>query len=262
MKAPLKAGGLTLADARRGGAVRALGRLARATLHTLHGMALMALLFPFLDQAGRQARIGWWSAGLLRALGVGFQRRGGVAPPVALVVANHVSWLDIAAIHVALPQARFVSKADVLQWPLLGRMIRAAGTLFIVRERKRDSLRVVSAMRDALTAGDTVAVFPEGTTGSGPLLLPFHGNLLQAAVLAGVPIQPVVLRFADAALRFSEAPLYVGDTTLAQSLWRVACARGLLVQVELLEAVLTDTTDRRELAFRLQQRIQACLAGG
>ena len=238
----------------------ALWRLARATLHVLHGMALMALRFPYLDRAGRERRIGWWSAGLLHALGVGLTVQGGPAPPVALVVANHVSWLDIAAVHAALPQARFVSKADVLKWPLLGWLIRGAGTLFIVRERKRDSIRVLAAMGDALAAGDTVAVFPEGTTGSGPQLLPFHANLLQAAVQAATPIQPVALRFADARDRFSGAPLYLGDTTLTQSLWRVVCTRGLCVQVDLLDAVATGGADRRLLALQLQQSIQARLS--
>lgn len=234
----------------------ALWRLTRATLHVFHGMAVMALRWPRLDAAGRQQRIAWWAVGLLRSLGVALVVRGGPAPPVALVVANHVSWLDIAAIHAVLPQARFVSKAEVLQWPLLGRLIRGAGTLFIQRERRRDAIRVLRAMREALAAGDTVAVFPEGTTGNGPQLLPFHANLLQSAVLAAVPIQPVALRFADPGSRFSAAARFVGDTTLAQSLWQVAAARGLRVQVELLAAVDPQEGDRRQLAQRLQQSIQ------
>ncbi|MDQ2778399.1 MAG: 1-acyl-sn-glycerol-3-phosphate acyltransferase [Pseudomonadota bacterium] len=234
----------------------ALWRLTRATLHVVHGMAIMALRWPRLDPAGRRQRIAWWSAGLLRALGVGLQVRGGSAPPVALVVANHVSWLDIAAIHAVLPQSRFVSKAEVLQWPLLGWLIRGAGTLFIVREQRRDAIRVLRAMQAALAAGDTVAVFPEGTTGTGPKLLPFHANLLQSAVLAAVPIQPVALRFSDAESRFSAAARFVGDTTLTRSLWQVAAARGLRVQVELLQAVDPHGVDRRQLALRLQQSIQ------
>ena len=239
----------------------ALWRLSRATLPVFHGMAVMALRWPALDQAGREQRIGWWSAGLLRAFGVGLVVRGGPVPPVALVVANHVSWLDIAAIHAVLPQARFVSKAEVLQWPLLGRLIRGAGTLFIVRERPRDAIRVLASMREALAAGDTVAVFPEGTTGDGPQLLPFHANLLQSAVQAAVLIQPVALRFTDPHSRFSAATRFVGDDTLVNSLWQVAAARGLRVQVELLAVVDPQEGDRRQLAQRLQQAIQDRLGG-
>jgi 1-acyl-sn-glycerol-3-phosphate acyltransferase len=227
-------------------------RLVRLSVHLLHGMAVMALRFPSLDEAGRQARIGWWSAGVLRALGVDLYVTGTARPGATLLLANHVSWLDIAALHAVVPHARFVSKADVLRWPLLGWLIRGAGTLFIERERKRDALRVVHAMAEALRAGQTVAVFPEGTTGEGPELLPFHANLLQAAIATATPIQPAVLRFTDPAHRFSPAVAYVGDTTLLQSLWRVATARGLAVHVDLLLSQGSAHADRRALAQTLR----------
>ncbi len=236
--------------------VLAAWRLLRSTLHVLHGMLVM-LRFPALDEAGRHQRIRWWSAGLLRTMGLSLEVSGTARPGATLLIANHVSWLDIAAIHAAAPHARFVSKADVLRWPLLGWLIRNAGTLFIERERKRDAVRVVHAMAAALQAGDTVAVFPEGTTGSGPAPLPFHANLLQAAVATATPIQPVVLRFADAAQAYSPAVVYIGDTTLAQSLWRVASARGLCAHVHILPAVATAHADRRALAAHLQELVAA-----
>jgi len=242
--------------------LRALWRLAGAVLHVLHGMALMALRFPSLNAAGRQARIQWWSATLLRRLGLALQVSGAAHPGATLLVANHVSWLDIAALHAAVPQARFVSKADVLKWPLLGWLIAGAGTLFIERERKRDALRVVHAMAQALQDGQTVAVFPEGTTGPGPELLPFHANLLQAAIATATPVQPAVLRFGDARQRFAQAAQYIGDTTLGQSLWRVAMADGLHVQVQLLPAQGTAHADRRALAEALRQEIALRLAAG
>ncbi len=233
----------------------ALWRVLRLGVHVLHGMAVMALRFPTLDEAGRQARIGWWSAGLLRALGVGLLARGTARPGATLLLANHVSWLDIAALHAVVPQARFVSKADVLRWPLLGWLIRNAGTLFIERERKRDALRVVHAVAEALRAGQTVAVFPEGTTGAGPVPLPFHANLLQAAVATGTPVQLAVLRFADARHPFSPAAQFVGDTTLLQSLWRVACADSLRVHLDLLLPQASVHADRRALAEHLRQQV-------
>ncbi len=254
---PGVAGGLALASR----LPLVLWRLARLVLHVLHGMAVMALRFPSLDAAGRQARIQWWSAGLLRAVGVGLQVRGTPRLGATLLVANHVSWLDIAALHAAVPQARFVSKADVRRWPLLGWLVAGAGTLFIERERKRDALRVVHAMADALRAGETVAVFPEGTTGPGPALLPFHANLLQAAIATATPIQPAVLRFADVQQRFSPAVQFVGETTLLQSLWRVATARGLVAHVDLLPPQRSAHADRRALAEHLHQCMAERLAG-
>ncbi|MDE2081377.1 MAG: 1-acyl-sn-glycerol-3-phosphate acyltransferase [Burkholderiales bacterium] len=235
-------------------ALRGAWRLLRAVLHVLHGMAVM-LRFPALDAAGRHERIRWWSAGLLRAVGMTLEVSGTPRPGSALIVANHVSWIDIAALHAAAPHARFVSKAEVLHWPLLGWMIRGAGTLFIERERKRDAVRVVHAMAQALQAGETVAVFPEGTTGEGPVPLPFHANLLQAAVATGTPVQPVVLRYADAAQPYSPAVVYVGATTLLQSIWRVVSSHGLRVHVELLLPVGTRHADRRALAAHLRELI-------
>ncbi len=235
--------------------LRAAWRLCRAVLHVLHGMAVMSR-FPALDAAARHERIRWWSAGLLRAVGLTLQVSG-VQPRqgATLIVANHVSWLDIAAIHAAAPHARFVSKADVLQWPLLGWLIRNAGTLFIERERKRDAVRVVHAMASALQAGDTVAVFPEGTTGPGDTPLPFHANLLQAAVATGTPVQPVVLRFGDAGAPFSAAVQFLGETTLLQSIWRVVSASGLCAHVQLLPPVGSEHADRRLLAEHLRKLI-------
>ena len=140
---------------------------------------------------GRPSWCAWpgWSCGV----------SGTPRPGATLLLANHISWLDIVAIHAVAPQARFVSKADVLAWPLLGWLIKGAGTLFIERERKRDALRVLHQVAEALKAGDTVAVFPEGTTGDGATLLPFHANLLQAAIATGTPVQRVALRYSDPA---------------------------------------------------------------
>jgi len=239
--------------------VRAVWRLLRMALHLLHGMAVMALRFPALDAAGRQARIRWWSAKLVRLAGLQLEVRGTPRPGAALLLANHVSWLDIAALHAVAPQARFVSKADVLGWPLLGWLIRGAGTLFIERERKRDALRVLHQVADALRAGDCVAVFPEGTTGDGAALLPFHANLLQAAISVEVPVQGVALRYSDPQHRFSPAAQFLGETTLLQSVWRMLSAQGLCVHVELLAPQGARHADRRALATQLRSQIHARL---
>ena len=136
---------------------------------------------------------------MLERLGVHLQVDG--TPPVAgplLLVANHISWLDIVVLHAA-HHCRFVSKSDVGRWPLVGALATGAGTLYIERRSRRDAMRVVHQMVQALRDGDILAIFPEGTTGDGEALLPFHANLIQAAMSAQAPIQPVALRFVDAA---------------------------------------------------------------
>lgn len=235
-------------------------RLVRATLHMLHGLWVIRSEFPRLDEVGRHARIRWWSRGLLRVLGVELRAEGVPRPGASLLVSNHVSWLDIIALHSVVPQARFVSKADVKDWPVVGALVTGAGTLYIERERKRDALRVVHQMAEVMGQGGTVAVFPEGTTSDGRGVLPFHANLLQAAIATGCPVQLAVLRFADPVHPVSPAAEYVGDTTLAQSLWRIARARGLAVHVELFPPQGTEHADRRALAERLRTLIADRLA--
>ena len=236
-------------------------RLLRVVVHLIHGIAIVLLRFGSLDAAGRQARIAWWSAGLLRAVGVRLRSTGSFRPGANLLVINHVSWMDVAAIHTVCPRARFVSKADVRHWPLLGWLVAAVGTLFIERERRRDALRVVHQMARSLADGDTVAVFPEGTTGDGSTLLPFHANLLQAAIANATPVQPVSLRYSQPGHAVSPAVAWLGDTSLAHSLWAIACAEGLEVHVAALSARDSAHADRRALAQTLRADIEAALDG-
>ena len=230
-------------------------RIARLLVHGLHGLAIILLRFGSYRAEQRHARIQWWSAKLLRLIGITLHAQGAPRAGAKLVVSNHVSWLDVAAIHAVIPEAHFVSKADVKRWPLIGRLVAGAGTLFIEREKKRDALRVVHQMAEALQAGDTVAVFPEGTTGDGRTLLPFHANLLHAAVTTATPVQPVVLRFFDAQHTISPLAEFLGETTLAQSAWRFVCSRGLNVEVRVLTAQATAHADRRALAAHLRETI-------
>lgn len=239
--------------------LRAPWRLLRSVLHALHGVAIVLLRFPSLDRAGRQAQVRWWSAKMLRLLGIRLDVQGAFRPGAKLLVANHVSWLDILAVHAVCPEARFVSKADVQRWPLVGRLVEAGATLYIERERKRDALRVVHQVAEALQAGDTVAVFPEGTTGDGHALLPFHANLLQAAIATGAPVQPLALRYADARHAVSPAAQWLGDTTLLGSLWKIAAADGLVVRVQVLTAEGSRHADRRALSEQVRGIIGSAL---
>ena len=238
--------------------LRALWRLLGVVVHVLFGLLVCTLVFPALKPPRRMHIVGWWSRGLLARLGITLEHRGTPQPGPVLLVANHVSWLDIVAIDAVCP-ARFVSKSEIRHWPVLGWMVACGGTLFIERERARDALRVVHHMAEALRAGEIVAVFPEGTTSDGRDVLPFHANLLQAAIATQAPVQAVALRFADAHAGFSAAVEYLGETTLLDSLARVLMADGLRAVVRLLPPLATDQAQRRELAERLQVQIAAAI---
>ena len=196
-------------------ALRAAWRSSRALAHALGGVATFLVLFPRWTEARRHAQVQAWSLRMLALLGITLELHG--QPPRSgpvLLVANHISWLDILVMHAAC-YCRFVSKADVRHWPLIGTLATGGGTIYIERESRRDALRVVHHMAESLQAGDVVAVFPEGTTSDGVDLLPFHANLIQAAVSAHAPAQPVALSFIETATRApSLTPCYIGDDTL------------------------------------------------
>jgi 1-acyl-sn-glycerol-3-phosphate acyltransferase len=239
--------------------LRGVWRLVRVIGVALQGLFIVLGRFPRLDAGRRSEEVRRWSRRMLAALDIALEVQGTPRPGAKLIAANHVSWLDILAINAVAP-ARFVSKAEVRHWPLINRLVEAGGTLYLERERRRDALRVVHQVAEALQSGDTVAVFPEGTTGDGRALLPFHANILQAAIATGVPVQPVALRYADATHPVSPAAAYVGETTLLQSLWRVARARGLRVRVAFLPAEGSRHLDRRALAARVRELIDTSLA--
>lgn len=236
----------------------ALWRLSRAVLHIFLGGTLVLIAWDRFDAPTRRERHLNWSRKMLAFLGVTLEVRGKPHPSAKLVVGNHVSWLDIIAINSVMP-SRFVSKAEVARWPLVGRLVTAAGTLYLVRERRRDAMRVLGLMAQALRDGDTVAVFPEGTTGPGSHIMPFHANLLQAAIDAPAPVQPVVIAYREHGHAVSPSAAYVGDVDLLQSLWMVVSARRLVVRVEFLDARSVDHADRRTLCEQLHQDMDAVL---
>lgn len=235
-------------------------RLALLALHIVHGALQVRLLFGTLDAAGRHARIGAWSRRTLRLLRVDLQALQLPAAGPRLIVANHVSWLDIVVIHALLPHTRFVAKQDIARWPLVGWLVAGGGTLLVDRDRPRDAARAVDCIGAALDAGHTLALFPEGTTSDGSQLLGLHSSLLQGAVQAQSPVQPLVLHYAEGGRMPSPSVPYEGSTTFIQSLWRVCTARALVAHVQALPEQPAPHADRHVLTRRLQAEMAAALA--
>ncbi|MBC7618598.1 MAG: 1-acyl-sn-glycerol-3-phosphate acyltransferase [Candidatus Saccharibacteria bacterium] len=236
-------------------ALRAAWRLWRVSIHLGRGLWIIHRVFPRLSTAEQEARVQAWAITMLDRLALQLVVRGKPSNGPVLLASNHISWADIVVMHAAR-HCRFISKDDVKHWPIVGTLAPAAGTLYISRESPRDAMRVVHHMVECLKAGDVLAVFPEGTTGDGSALLPFHGNLLQAAISADAPVQPVALSFLDATTgQHSFAPCFVGDDTLVQSLWRTLCADRLVAMVEFGEPQVAAGRDRRQWALGLRETI-------
>ncbi len=245
-------------------AVRGVWRLLRALTHLVSGLLTILMLFPWLSATRREQQVQRWSQRMVHQLGIALDVQGQPAQDgPLLIVANHISWLDITALHAAC-YCRFVSKADVKAWPLIGALAKGIGTLFIQRESRRDAQRVVHTMAQSLLDGDVLAVFPEGTTGDGDTLLPFHANLLQAAISADAPIQPVALQYLQAKTgQRSKAVSYVGDETLVGSVWRtVASPHAIAVRISFGTPQLCAGRDRRVWAQDLAHAIEQMRRSG
>jgi 1-acyl-sn-glycerol-3-phosphate acyltransferase len=235
-------------------------RFLRIVLHLLAGVCTCALVFPLIDTAARRCRIQRWSGQLLGICGVQVEisQAASFLPPRALIVANHISWLDIFVINTLQP-CRFVAKSDIRSWPLLGWLSQQAGTVFLTRGERRDVRRIFKDLVASIHAGERVAFFPEGTTGAQGEVLPFHANLFEAAIDAKVPVQPYALRYVDACGTHHPAVEFVGDTSFLQSLVAVLKAGPITAQLLLLAPIETDGAHRRELAATSRQAVAQAL---
>ncbi|MFF0078272.1 lysophospholipid acyltransferase family protein [Streptomyces canus] len=223
---------------------RAVVRLLVVTSVLLAGIALLPVgrLIP----AGA---VRWWCRALVRASGVRVRMSGATTPPGGvLLVANHISWLDIPLLAAVRP-ARMLAKSEIRQWPVAGWLTARSGALFIERDRLRALPDTVARIADALRGGSAVAVFPEGSTWCGRAQGHFRRAVFQAALDAGVPVQPVSLRYRLVDGGSSTAPAFIGDDSLLASVWRVVSARGLMAEVEVADPVTPGShPDRRSLA--------------
>ena len=236
--------------------------MARACVHLLAGVGTTMLVFPFVSDARKRRLVKRWSSKLLRILNVTARVRGELerAGGNVLLVANHISWLDIFVLNAHLP-VRFVAKAEIARWPVVSRMIRGAGTVFIERERRRDTHRVNRDMADVLANGDVVAIFPEGTTTDGHEVLPFKSSLLQPIIEARGHVQPVAIRYRTPDGAIAMAPTYVGDTSFASSFLAVCAQSALEVELTAPPALPARDVHRRVLARAAETAIRKALAG-
>lgn len=239
--------------------IRYYYRLFRVILHLVAGLAACALIFPWAAPARRDRVVQRWSRQLLAIAGVRVQQEGGVpALEHAMIVANHVSWLDIFVIN-SLHPCHFVAKSEIRQWPVLGWLAARGGTVFLARGNRRELRHIFKGMVSALQAGERVAFFPEGTTAAQGTVLPFHANLFEAAVDAKVMVQPYALRYLDARGQPHASVDFTGDITFAQSMLKVLSGPAIDARLTCLPALNGDGAHRRELAQAAHDAVAAVL---
>lgn len=246
--------------------LRYLWRVPWLIAHALLGVVLCATILTWnrdrVMQDGREPfvhrMIRWWSTVLLRIFGMRAVRFGQPLPDPVLFVANHTSWLDIELLH-AQRAACFVAKAEIARWPLVGWLAANGGTIFHRRGSNHSLAAVMQIMVERLHAGRSVAVFPEGGTSHDGHLKVFHARIFQAAIDAGVPVQPVALRFSRGGRRVIDVGFREHESFMA-NFWRVLGEAPLDAEVHFLAPVPTLTEGRRRMADLARERIGAALA--
>ncbi|MFN7570348.1 MAG: lysophospholipid acyltransferase family protein [Betaproteobacteria bacterium] len=233
----------------------------------LAGLAIGAGVFPWQSQRARNRIIRRWSRVLLWVCGLRLRVTGvpldpqiaatGMAPwsQGRLVLANHISWIDVFAIDATIP-SRFVAKAEIGRWPVAGWLVTLSGVLYVERGRRHAVAAINHKVRERLHVGETVVVFPEGTTTDGSTLLPFHSNMVAPALELGCELWPVALRYTEDGTP-SDAAAFVGDMNLVTCLWNIFCARKLEVEVALLPPLRAAAGETRH---HLTQRARAAIA--
>ena len=218
--------------------------------------------FYFVGKVSRLTRPGhgwrngwfrWWARSVCRTLGVRATTTG-TPPQDALVVSNHISYLDIPLLASYI-DAVFVAKADVADWPLVGTVCRGIDTIFIDRNAKRDVIAVGEEMERRLAAGLGVVVFPEGTSGTGEEVLPFRSSLLEVAARDEVPVHWAAIRYAvpDSEPPVTESVAW-GDMPFLPHVWGLLQIAEIRAEVIFGAKPIVDR-DRKALAAKLQSAV-------
>lgn len=231
-------------------------RLFALILTVLAGVLLTLLMWP----ASRRFHLkvaGGWHRTLARILALRVHVHGATLQPGSLITANHISWLDILVLGGQWP-VLFLSKSEVRKWPLIGFLAARAGTLFL--HRGRGASEAAQEITQALRQQCNVVLFPEGTTTDGAGVRRFHSRLLQAAVDAQRPVQPLAIRYREPDGSRAARAAYIDDMSLWHSLQAILRGGPIHVEVELFPPI-PASEDRRQLARQAEARVRQAVTG-
>lgn len=239
--------------------LRQLYKIKLIVLLFLSGFVIVSCVFPLINRTyhPNNARCKTnrikqkWLQVFSKILSLDIHIEGRAVEDSALIISNHVSWLDIIVLGQHLP-GYFVAKNDILAWPVIGYLSKRVGTVFVRRGDKQAIHRTTEQMSWLLKQNSKVFVFPEGTTSEGSTVLPFHSSLLQPGLLTKSAIQPVALRYSGEAN--AQAP-FVGDDAFIPHLLKMLKLRNIEVSIKILPALETGKKSRPELCREAHSRI-------
>ncbi|WP_426172897.1 lysophospholipid acyltransferase family protein [Massilia sp. TWR1-2-2] len=226
----------------------------------VRGLCTCVFIFPWIAPAARMGHIQRWSLRVLRTFGVTVDVAGAApVPGNLLLVANHVSWVDVFVINACLP-SRFVAKSEVRRWPLIGSLAALAGTVFVTRGQRSSLRDTVATLAARLGAGERIACFPEGTSAAQGKLRPFNSNLFEAAIAAAVPVQALALSYLDDTGGWHASVEYIADMSLADSMLAILNGKPIRACVSAQQVLSTAGATRRTLALAAHGQVAAALA--
>jgi 1-acyl-sn-glycerol-3-phosphate acyltransferase len=223
------------------------------------GLAAATLVFPLAPRSVRLSLRRLWARWMLHFIGIEFHADGAALEPGALLVANHVSWLDILALASCTP-AVFVAKSEVRRWPMIGWLAARAETVFIRRASGRSLLEVKNRIAGLLLDGRSVVMFPEATTSDGETVLPFRSGLFQSTVDADRPVQAIALAYLDERGRRSSSAVFIDGVSLCRSIVTV-CSAGRISACVAIAAPQAPAGRTRKLLARQARGAVAAMLG-
>ena len=197
----------------------------------------------------------YWMRLLGRCLNLKIQVEGTPIPGAALIVCNHISWIDIVAIGAHVPGC-FIAKSDLLRWPIIGFITRQSGNIFVKRGNKQQVRQTTEQIAWILKQDLKIIAFPEGTTSDGKQLLPFHASLFQPALLTKTPIQPLVIEYLGTARKL--AP-YIDDDVFIPHLWCILGLKEIQIRLSFMDVIETSNKTRQSVKHESWRQINRLL---
>lgn len=214
------------------------------------------------SHAWRRGMYRRWGRGLCRLMGMRTEVRGERPALPCILISNHLGYVDIALIAAELG-AMFVSKAEVRDWPLIGRLSADIGTVFVQREKRRELPDVNLAIEAALARGDGIVVFAEGRSTQGDGVLPFRASLLAPAASGRHPVHCIAVHYETRAgdPRPQEVVSWWDETPFLAHALRLLRLPWFCGRIAVAPRVLADP-DRKVLAERAWREVSALYSAG
>lgn len=236
-------------------------RFCRLILHVMYACFSAGILFKLISKEKKEKLIQRYSKKLLDILNIKLSITAdpNLPYPDSLIVANHISWVDIFVLNAVCP-VRFISKDEVRNWPLMGWLAEKSGTFFISREKRTDIVRLNKIIASALAQGERVAFFPEGTTTDGTKLKSFNTSLLEPIIQAHGKIQPAAIRYHNSGGEISTAIPYIDEMSLVESLFKILRQSVTIAEITFAEPIPAGNKSRRELGSISEKTIADILS--